>query len=55
MKKILFILICFINFSNLLAVESKIVYRIQNEIITNIGIKNEYKYLLILNKNIKKK
>tara|TARA_B110000238_G_scaffold196439_1_gene237215 strand:+ start:685 stop:1599 length:915 start_codon:yes stop_codon:yes gene_type:complete len=52
MKKILFILICFINFSNLLAVESKIVYRIQNEIITNIDIKNEYKYLLILNKNL---
>lgn len=52
MKKILFVLICFINFSNLLAVESKIVYRIQNEIITNIDIKNEYKYLLILNKNL---
>jgi|TARA_B110000483_G_scaffold238666_1_gene315705 peptidyl-prolyl cis-trans isomerase SurA len=52
MKKIFCILVFIINFTNLLAIESKIIYKIENEIITNIDIKNEYKYLLILNKNL---
>jgi len=57
MKKILYLLIFILNFDNLLALESKIIYKIQNEIITNIDIKNEYRYLLALNnklKNLKK-
>ena len=54
MKKILYILIFILNFNNLLALESKIIYKIQNEIITNIDIKNEYNYLLALNNNLKK-
>ena len=52
MKRFFCILIFIINFSELIAVESKIIYKIENEIITNIDIKNEYKYLLILNKNL---
>ena len=35
------------------SIETKIVHRIQNEIITNIDIKNEFKYLLALNNNLK--
>jgi peptidyl-prolyl cis-trans isomerase SurA len=35
------------------AIESKIAYNIENEIITNIDIKNEFKYLLALNDNLR--
>ena len=35
------------------AIESKIVHNIENEIITNIDIKNEFKYLLALNDNLR--
>ncbi len=52
MKKFLYLFIFFLNFSNLLAIESKIIYKIQNEIITNIDIKNEYSYLLALNNKL---
>ena len=34
-------------------IETKIIHNIQNEIITNIDIKNEFKYLLALNNNLK--
>ena len=53
MKKIFFLVIFILNFSNLLAIESKIIYKIQNQIITNVDIKNEYNYLLALNNNLK--
>jgi peptidyl-prolyl cis-trans isomerase SurA len=53
MKKIFYIIIFILNFNNLLAVESKIIYKVQNEIITNIDIKNEYNYLLALNNKLK--
>ncbi len=33
--------------------ETKIIYNIQNEIITNVDIKNEFKYLLALNNSLK--
>tara|TARA_B100000787_G_C16184107_1_gene293575 strand:+ start:526 stop:1443 length:918 start_codon:yes stop_codon:yes gene_type:complete len=49
MKKLFYIIIFFLNFENLLALESKIIYRIDSEIITNIDIKNEFKYLSALN------
>ena len=52
MKKILYILVFFLNFESLIAIESKIIYQIENEIITNIDIKNEYKYLLALNNEL---
>ena len=52
MKRIICILIFVLNFNNLLAIESKIIYKIENEIITNIDIKNEYSYLLALNNKL---
>jgi len=35
------------------AIESKIIYNIENEIITNVDIKREFKYLIALNNSIK--
>ena len=43
----------FLNIDSVQSIETKIVHNIQNEIITNIDIKNEFKYLLILNSNLK--
>tara|TARA_B100000787_G_scaffold57407_1_gene41759 strand:+ start:54 stop:947 length:894 start_codon:yes stop_codon:yes gene_type:complete len=43
----------FLNINSVQSIETKIVHNIQNEIITNIDIKNEFKYLLILNSNLK--
>jgi peptidyl-prolyl cis-trans isomerase SurA len=51
-KKILiflFIIICV----HAQAIETKIIHNIQNEIITNIDIKNEFKYLVALNNSLK--
>ena len=51
-KKILiflFVLICV----QAQSIETKIIHNIQNEIITNIDIKNEFKYLLALNNSLK--
>ena len=51
-KKILislFILVC----AQVQSIETKIIHNIQNEIITNIDIKNEFKYLLALNSSLK--
>ncbi|XOJ73612.1 hypothetical protein ABXT43_01870 [Candidatus Pelagibacter sp. Uisw_114] len=36
------------------SIETKIIHNIQNEIITNVDIKNEFKYLLALNSSLKK-
>ena len=52
MRKIFFFFFFILNFNELLVVESKIIYKIQNEIITNIDIKNEYRYLLALNNEL---
>tara|TARA_B100000780_G_scaffold212630_1_gene152288 strand:- start:1394 stop:2311 length:918 start_codon:yes stop_codon:yes gene_type:complete len=49
MKRILYIILFCLNFNAIYAVETKIIYTIQNEIITNVDIKNEFKYLLALN------
>ena len=35
------------------SIETKIIHNIQNEIITNIDIKNEFKYLVALNNSLK--
>ena len=51
-KKILiflFVLICV----HAQSIETKIIHSIQNEIITNIDIKNEFKYLVALNNSLK--
>ena len=45
----LFVLICL----QARSIETKIIHNIQNEIITNIDIKNEFKYLVALNNSLK--
>ena len=52
MKKFLSIIFFFISLSFVQAIETKIIHNIQNEIITNIDIKNEFKYLLALNNDL---
>ena len=53
MKNILIILFICCTFSNAKAIESKIIHNIGNEIITNIDIKREFKYLVALNNSLK--
>ena len=53
MKKFLSIIILLLGISYSEAMETKIIYNIQNEIITNVDIKNEFKYLLGLNNSLK--
>tara|TARA_B110000027_G_C16121591_1_gene303359 strand:- start:2059 stop:2979 length:921 start_codon:yes stop_codon:yes gene_type:complete len=54
MKKIaIFLFLSFLNLIDVSAIESKIIYKIENEIITNTDIKNEFKYLLALNNSLK--
>ena len=54
MKNYLLIFFLCLIFNKALSIEIKIIHQIQNEIITNIDIKNEFKYLLSLNNNLKK-
>ena len=49
---LLIIFLCF-AFSNVKAIESKIIHNIGNEIITNIDIKREFRYLVALNNSLK--
>ena len=49
---LLILFLCFI-FTNAKSIETKIIHTIQNEIITNIDIKNEFKYLVALNSSLK--
>jgi len=53
MKKFLIIVLLFSFFNKAYAIETKIVHIIQDQIITNIDIKNEFKYLVALNNNLK--
>ena len=53
MKIYLLILFLCFTFTNVKSIETKIIHNIQNEIITNIDIKNEFKYLLALNNALK--
>ena len=53
MKNYLLILFICCTFSNVKAIESKIIHNIGNEIITNIDIKREFKYLIALNSSLK--
>ena len=54
MKKFILIIIFCCNLGDAYSIETKIIHNIQNEIITNIDIKNEFRYLLALNNNLKK-
>ena len=51
--KILFTLFVYLTFNTAQSIEIRIVHKIQNEIITNIDIKNEFKYLLALNNSLR--
>ena len=48
------VLISIIFFSLSLAIENKILFKVNNEIITSIDILSELKYLGIINKDLKK-
>jgi peptidyl-prolyl cis-trans isomerase SurA len=49
---LLMIFLCF-AFNGAKAIESKIILNIENEIITNVDIKEEFKYLIALNNSLK--
>jgi len=53
MKNYFFIFFILITMCNAKSIETKIIHKIQNEIITNIDIKNEFKYLMALNNSLK--
>jgi peptidyl-prolyl cis-trans isomerase SurA len=53
MIRLLIVIFLYLTLSNAQSIETKIVYNIQNEIITNVDVKNEFKYLLALNNNLK--
>ena len=53
MRKLkIFILLFFLQISDLIALETQIISKIEKIIITNVDIKNEYRYLIATNKNI---
>jgi len=49
---LLIIFVCF-TLNNARSIESKIIHNIENEVITNIDIKNEFRYLIALNNSLK--
>ena len=53
MKKFFVILFIFIAIGHAQSIEVKIIHSIENEVITNIDIKNEFKYLMALNNSLK--
>jgi peptidyl-prolyl cis-trans isomerase SurA len=53
MKNFFLIFILCFAFNNAVSIETRIIHNIQNEIITNIDIKNEFKYLVALNNSLK--
>ncbi|MDB4070720.1 peptidylprolyl isomerase [Candidatus Pelagibacter sp.] len=54
MKKIFLTLLFFLILNQVQSIETRIIHNIQNEIITNIDIKNEFKYLIALNNSLQK-
>ena len=53
MKKKIIIFLFFLICNQAKSIEIRIMHNIQNEIITNVDIKNEFKYLLALNNKLK--
>ncbi len=53
MKKLFYIIYFLLIISPVKAIETKIIHFIGNEIITNVDIKDQFKYLLVLNNNLK--
>jgi len=54
MKKIFLTLLFFLMLNQVQSIETRIIHNIQNEIITNIDIKNQFKYLIALNNSLQK-
>ena len=53
MKIFFLITLTILAFNKVNSIETKIIHKIQNEIITNIDIKNQFKYLVALNNSLK--
>jgi len=53
MKIFLIIFIFCLTFNKIQSIETKIIHRIQNAIVTNIDIKNQFKYLIAINNSLK--
>ena len=53
MKNYLFIILLSFLINNAKSIEVNIIHNIENEIITNIDIKNEFKYLVALNNSLR--
>tara|TARA_B100000795_G_C22796149_1_gene439406 strand:- start:524 stop:1441 length:918 start_codon:yes stop_codon:yes gene_type:complete len=53
MKYFFLLFIFFLIFNKAQSIETKIVHRIENEIITNIDIKKEFRYLVAINNSLK--
>ena len=53
MKNYLFIILLSFLVNNAKSIEVNIIHNIENEVITNIDIKNEFKYLIALNNSLK--
>ena len=54
-KKILIILICFVTLTNYTnSIENRILFKIDDKIITSVDILNEIEYLSLINKDLKK-
>ena len=52
--KLILVLFFYLGFStNSVAIENKILIKVNNDIITSIDVLNEIKYLNLLNKNLK--
>ena len=52
MKKYFFLLLILVTLNDAESIETKIIHTIENEVITNIDIKNEFKYLVALNNSL---
>ena len=52
-KLIFFILFSFFLFSKSFSLENKILFKVNNEIITSIDLVNEIEYLTLLNNNLR--
>ena len=50
--KIIILFIIFFSISGIQALENKILFKVNNEIITSIDLFNEIQYLSLLNKNL---
>ena len=53
-KSFVSIIIFFLIFTTANAIENQIILKIENEIVTNIDLDNEFKYLSALNNDLKK-